>query len=393
MGKAAGHSIARSRRHRCDGAASLVVAVSLVLLAGLSALAVDYAYLHHRKAALHQAAETGALAGAAMLVRCGRDMAAVRDATVKAAQKVLRGEDSPSLAVRDSDVVFLKNGVPDAATPDQVQVTAGRTDDRGNPVRLFLGGLLGQRHVEVSTRARAGLSCSEASEDLFPMILPAGYSFDDGCDVEPGSGGDGILNAASSCEMASVLVSGYGERDVGRRMVLFPGRIGEVSPAGWYPVMGDARESGDAGHAPSGKARMGYRAALGDRVTLGGVADEAFLCGQARQRMDEDPDAYWDDAVLAVRGSRRQSPEDSPRLARVAFFDPSRPPAPGRQEAHICQFGAVFIEEVFADGRVGVRLARALAVGPHRAAAPCDPGGVGLYGVGLEPVPGNGEPD
>lgn len=361
-----------------------MVALSLVLLAGFSALAVDYTYLHHRKAALQKAAAAGALAGAAMLVRGGRDIDAARDATVRAAQKALRREDSPELAVRNSDVVFLWDGVQETAAPDQVQVTTGRTDARGNPVNLFLGGLLGQSTADVSASARAELFCSDASEDLVPMVLPAGHAWDDACDPDERRRGNGVFDTQSRCEAASVRVSTYGEQDVGRRLVLSPGRFGEMSPGGMFPVARKTQGASGAHPAVQGGIAEGYFAALGDWVAVDGEPGAAeSLCGQARLLLAEDPEAYWDEACQAVRGGRRQIPEESPRMVRVSFFDPSRPPAPGRPEVRVYQLGAVFIEELFDNGGIAVRLARAMAVAPQKDASACDPRGVGLYGVRL----------
>jgi len=369
-----------------------MVAVSLLLLAGFSALAVDYAYLHHRKAALRRAAEAGALTGAEMLVGFGRDVEAVRDATVQAAQAVLDRDDSPSLAVRDSDVVFLGGGVPDAAAPDHIQVTAGRTDARGNPVSLLLGWLLGQRNADVSVSARAGLFCAETSEGLASLILPAGYAWDDACDPDVRRRGNGVLDAGSPCESASVEIFGYGPQDVGRRLVLFPGRFGEVSPGGVFSFSEKTGGMGGPSSAPvPATIRDGSVAVLGERVAVDAGADAmALLREQARLWLGDDPGAFWDEARLAVRGSRHRNPENSPRMARVAFFDPAKAPVTERPEVRVCQLGAVFIEELREDGGVGVRLARAMALAPHGAAAVCDARGVGLYGVRLAPAIVNG---
>jgi hypothetical protein len=77
----------------------------------------------------------------------------------------------------------------------------------------------------------------------------------------------------------------------------------------------------------------------------------------------------------------------------MSFFDPSHPPALGRPEVRVCQLGAVFIEELFDNGGVAVRLTRAMAVAPQRDASTCDPRGVGLYGVRLAPWSPDGVAD
>ncbi|NDY57596.1 hypothetical protein G3N56_12725 [Desulfovibrio sulfodismutans] len=368
------------------GSASLMVALSLVLLAGFSALAVDYTYLHHRKAALQRAAEAGALMGAAMLVRGGQNIDAARDATVQAAQKALRREDFPDLAVRDSDVAFLWDVAQDTAGPDQIQVTTGRTEARGNPVNLFLGGLLGQSSADVSASARAEVFCSDASGDLALLVLPAGFTWDDACEPDARFRGNGVFDTQSGCEAASIRVSGYGEQDVGRRLVLSPGRFGEMSPGGMFPVARKALGASGASLASQARIGEGYFVTVGEWVAVDEEPNATgSLFDQARLRLAADPEAYWDEACRAVQGGRHQIQEESPRIVRMSFFDPSQPPAPGRPEVRICQLGAVFIEELFENGGVAVRLTRAMAVAPQRDASACDPRGVGLYGVRLAP--------
>jgi hypothetical protein len=389
MDKAAGKSPTFHAGASRIGATSFVVAVSLALLAGFSALAVDYVSLHHIRGALRTAAERGAVAGAGMLVDLGSDSGSVRDATVRAAQSALSREDSPELSVRASDVVFLKAGRPDDRKPDQVEVTAGRTDLRGNPVNLFMGGLLGHGQADVSARAGAGLFCCEASSGLAPLVIPAGFSWDDACDPHPQRSGNGFLDTASPCEAASVRVAGYGPADVGACLELSPGRDGVVFPGAVYAVRdGVSERNGDVAAATE-DGTPGMRVAAGDRLELLGDERAAkVLFDQAQLRLRLDPGAYWDQTANAVRGSRFASPGDSPRTARVAFFDPETAPGPGRRHARIHQLGAVFIEELREGGKVAVRLLRALAVAPQRAGAACDPDGVGLYGVELLP----GEP-
>jgi len=365
------------------GATSLVVAVSMLIIAGLSALAVDYAFLRHRRGALVAAAERGALAGAAMLVDLGEAPDAVRDATVRSAQAVLGRGDSPELTVRASDVIFLKDGKVDARNPDQVEVTAGRTQVRGNPINLFLGGLLGQRHAEVTVRARACLYCAAASGGLGPLAVPAGFSWDDACDPQSDRCGNGRLDLDSPCETASIRVAGYGPGDVGERLVLSPGQSGVLSAGAAFLVRGQETGGGMAVSSASESGGGGLFAALGDSldVASGQQAAQA-LRDLAQQRLRLDPGAYWDNAAKAVRGSRFAAPGESPRTVRMVFFDPAASSDEGRQ-VRVRQLGAVFVEDVGQDGTVGVRLVRALANGPQHAEAACDPAGVALVGVAL----------
>lgn len=381
MDKAAGDALSTRTHAGRTGAASYVVALSLLIVAGFSALAVDYAFLHHKRGTLREAARQGALAGARLLVDLGQDVGAVRDATVRATQAGLVPENTPELAVRSSDVVFLRDGRIDERNPDQVEVTAGCTAMRGNPVSLFLGGLWGQRHADVSESAGAGLYCVAASSGLGPLAVAAAFDWDDACDASPEFRNNGRLDAASSCEAESARVTGFSA--LGDRLVLSGGEDGAVGPGTAYLA-----RAGGAGGANGGTVAGGLRLAVGDRMDLAGAEESARgLRDQAAMRLRQDPGAYFDPAGMAVRGSRFASPGESPRLLRLAFFDPRDIPGPHGRKARVVHLGAVFIEELLDDGKVAVRLARGLADDPKRLDGACAVDGVGLYGVGSLPVP------
>ncbi len=369
-----------------------MVALSLALLAGFAALAVDYAFLRHKMNRLRKAAEDSSLVGAAMLVPLGAALQTVRDETVRAGQAVLDRDDSPELAIRASDVVFLHDGTAAESPPDQVEVTAGRTGARGNPVRLFLGKILGQRFADVSASGRAGLYCAGAASGMAPLAVAEKFTWDDACDPEPGRRGNGALDAQSPCETASLRVVGYGSGDVGTRIALRPGRMGLVSPGDCYVLEGAASghtETGEPGMGAYGLTslaggRQGLRVAVADELRLDPGERAARWFRQAMARYVEmDDGAFWDDFTGVVAGSRYRDPGKSPRVLRLAFFDPSRPPSPGREVVRASRLGAVFIEAVSGNGDVVGRLVRALGVSPTPAAGPCDPESVGLYGVRL----------
>jgi hypothetical protein len=126
------------------------------------------------------------------------------------------------------------------------------------------------------------------------------------------------------------------------------------------------------------------RIAVADELRLDSGEGAAGRLGQGMaRRVELDDGAFWDDIRGAVAGSRHQDPEKSPRLVRLAFFDPSGPPDLERKAIRVCRLGAVFIEAVGENGDVFARLVRALGVSPKPAAGPCDPRGVGLYGARL----------
>ncbi len=386
MGKA--EDVARGKwTFRFSGVpGSLIVAFSIALLAGFASLTVDYAFLRYTMNRLQKAAEDSALAGAAALVPLGADCKAVRDVAVRTGQAVLDRDDSPDLAVRASDVLFLQEGAMDGASPDQVEVTAGRTAARGNPVRLFLGGIMGQPFADISANARAGLYCARSSQDVAPLAIPERFAWDDACDPDQGLRGNGVCDAQSPCETASLQVLGYGDRDVGISLSLRPGSIGRLSPGTWYPARGGAFVAKGAAQAEdeAQPGPMGATLAVADELRLdSGEHAAVWLRREMARRMGLDDGAYWDDSREIIAGSRFRDSQRSPRLVRVAFFDPSRRESPGGETVRVCRLGAFFIENVRENGDVAGRFVRALAVSPKPTEGPCDPRGIGLYGARL----------
>ncbi len=365
---------------------SLIVAFSLALLAGFASLTVDYAFLRYTMNRLQKAAEDSALAGAASLVPLGVNVHAVRDTAVRTGQAVLDRDDAPELAVRASDVLFLQEGAMGGTSPDQVEVTAGRTTARGNPVRLFLGGIMGQPFADVSANARAGLFCAGSSRDVAPLAIPERFAWDDGCDPDQRLRDNGVCDAQSPCETASLQVLGYGERDVGESIALHPGSIGRLSPHTWYLARGGAFVAKAAAQAvdTAQTGPMETTIAVSDALRLDSGEHAAdWLRREMTRRMGLDDGAYWDDSRESIAGSRFRDSQRSPRLVRVAFFDPSQRESSGWETVRVCRLGAFFIEGVREDGDVAGRFVRALAVSPKPAEGPCDPRGIGLYGARL----------
>ena len=68
--------------------------------------------------------------------------------------------------------------------------------------------------------------------------------------------------------------------------------------------------------------------------------------------IDADPTAYWNDSTNSVEGSRFGL---SPRIALVPFFDPTSPPASGRNWVRVVKLGAFFLESVGPGSQVNGR--------------------------------------
>jgi hypothetical protein len=366
-----------------NGAVSVVVALSLIVLAGFGAFAVDLGYLKWKRGQMQAAADAAALAGAAALVAFGADTARIVSEAVTYGQANVLAKDNPAAAVRDTDVKIDRTG------QGYVEVTAGVTSDRGNPVNLFLGPVLGKNFADVSATARASIWCATGSHCMKPWAIPTKFTWNDKADPNKKYNGNGKLDVASPLEMASVSVQGYSAADIGTQIVIKQGdphttiAPGEYDPIDFPPTNkgkpipgGSEYQTNIAGCAGSNNTDVAVNDYLqtepGGKVgpTKAGLND----------LIAQDPGAHWDTSTQSIKGSTQTDPLSSPRVALISFYDPRDPPTSGRDSIKIYQMGAVFIEGVSGAGDVTARFINALAQSPTR-----DPAGRcgTLFGVSL----------
>ncbi|UJX42163.1 hypothetical protein K9F62_05640 [Desulfovibrio sp. JY] len=367
-----------------QGAIAVLVALSMIVLAGMATLAVDYAFLEYKRSQLQNAADAAALAGANVLVQYGTDHTQVTNTAIAYGQANLSDDDAKDLAIRDSDVAY-----PDNST---VQAVVGRTSARGNPVEMFLGRILGWNTQDLAARSSASLFCSNSSKCLKPWSPPAQFTWDDTCDPNKKYADNGQLDGESSCEMRSVEVQGYGDSDVGRQIVL---KMGDpestVTPGHYQPVdypainKGTPQTGGDeyrdniAGCTGSNNTDV----AIGDQL----LVEPGKMPGPTEQGVSaliaQDPNASWDSDSNAIINSSYSESMNSPRVALIPFYNPRYPQQSGRNSVTIYQLGAVFIEGVNGQGEVTGRFIKTMAVDPVRQTG-CDPNtAYALYGASL----------
>jgi len=389
--------MAANRRHAAwsPQAGSVVVfsALVMVVLAALATLAVDYGFLQYKRSQLQTTVDAAALAGAADLLRHGDNLAEVRATAVDYGQRNLGEQDVAASAMTMDDVEFYKGDQPAAgATPDTVRVTAGRTAERGNPVEMFLGPILGWDTQDLTAKAGAALFCSEQTRCLKPWSPPAKFDWDDACDDDKKYKDNGALDPASSCELASVEVLGYDATDMGAPIALKLGDNQDTVVAGHFQAVDyPAVNRGDPESGAS-VYRLNIAGCTGSNNAIVAQGDElqiepGNMVGPTNQGLAEliaaDPGASWDDATKSIVGSAYADPLKSPRVALIPFYDPSRPQNPGRNSIYVHQLGAVFVESSSEKGEVTGRFIRAMAVEPRRQTGACDTDSVAVYGVGL----------
>ncbi|WP_243310505.1 pilus assembly protein TadG-related protein [Fundidesulfovibrio agrisoli] len=371
---------------RQGGSVAVVVAISLVVLAGFGAFAVDLGYLKWKRGQMQAAADAGALAGAAALLSFGSNTTKIAAEAVAYGQANVLTTDKPGMAVRDQDVTVntVGNGF--------VEVTAGLTGDRGNPVALFLGPVLGKNLADVSATARAALYCVTNSRCLKPWVVPTKFTWNDAADSVKQYKNNGLLDTKSAPEMASIQVQGYSASDVGTQIVLKYGDSKDtIAPGVYNPI--DFPPVNKGNPIPGGaEYRTNISGCLGSSNTDVAVGDTlqmepGNMTGPTKQGIEDlikaDPSAKWDtstQSIVGVDSKYGPDPLNSPRVGMIAFYDPRESPSSGRDSVKVYQLGAVFIEGMDGKGDVTARFIKAMASSP----APDPAGTCGtLYGVGL----------
>lgn len=393
------NTVSAGRRTGEKGSVLVMTAVAMVVLAALATLAVDYGFLQYKRSQLQTAADSGALAGAMGLMRQGDNLTAVASTVVQFGRDNLTDQDNKDSAVTTGDVVFTKTNEASSGTvPDTVTVAVGRTRERGNPVDMFFGGLLGWDTQDLTATASASLFCSLQSKCLKPFSPPAKFTWDDTCDTNSKYKNNGKLDVDSACELSSVKVIGYGAEDTGTEIVLklsdssdtvVPGHFNAVD----YPPVNTGTP--DTGASVYRLNISGCTSSNNNVVSLGDEVqvEPGNMVGPTNQGLDDliaaDPGASWDESTNSIVGSKYGSnPLQSPRVALIPFYDPSRPQVSGRNTIYVYQLGAVFIESVSKSGEVTGRFMRAMAVDPKRdTSGTCDTESATLFGVGLSQTP------
>ena len=153
----------RNRARDESGVSLVLVALSLSVLLGMAALAVDTGMLLTARTESQRVVDAAALAGAGSLILAPGDADLARQTAIDyAAQNDVRGIVAD---VQPGDVdVELVN--------DRVRVRMFRTAERGNPIETFFARILGVHETGVATVAAAEAFPGGAVYCPLPITLP-----------------------------------------------------------------------------------------------------------------------------------------------------------------------------------------------------------------------------
>lgn len=358
-----------------QGVASLLVGLAMVAIMGLAAMAIDLGSINLKRSQLQTAADAAALAAANSLLAEGSDLDQLRRIATVYGARNLDESDKPSAALTDADIIFLKDGSPTMIDPNQVEVSVRRTADRGNPLSMSFGSIVGVPTADVVATSRAGIVGMCSSKCVKPFIVPTKFTWDDKA-APPASKyyNNGEMDAESPEEVASVVVIGYDESDLGTTIVIKPGDPQLAISPGQYnlvdlppankgnPITGaDAVNENIAGCTGSNSQ---VAVAPGDELLLEPGNSKGPVSSGVEDLISQDPYAYWDTTNNSIENSMYDDPMDSPRVCIMMFYDPSNPPVSGRNTIFVYQLGAFFVENVDSKGNVSAKFIQTVAVDP-----------------------------
>ncbi len=358
------------------GIVSIMVGFAMAAILGLAALAIDLGSVYLKRSALQTAADAGALAGANSLLAEGSDFEQLRTIVTTYAVKNMAEDDQPASALTDTDIVFMKDGVPSLDSPNQVEVTITLSADRGNPFPFTFGKVLGIPSVNLKAVSRAGIVGICSSKCVKPFVIPTKFDWDDQADI-PSSKyfNNDTMDVDSQAELDSIEVLGYDQDDVGTQIIIKPGDPSLTVAPGQYNLVdlppvnkGDPTTGANAVReniAGCTGSNGDFPVGPGDELLLEPGNSSGPVKQGTNDLIGEDPYAYWDTSTNSVEGSMHDDPLDSPRVAIMAFYDPRNPPTSGRNTITVYELGAFFIESVDSKGNVSARFMNTVAVEPE----------------------------
>jgi Flp pilus assembly protein TadG len=332
----------RIKNHVRDerGATLVFVAVSLSVLLGMAALAVDTGLLLTARAESQRVVDAAALAGAGSLALApGNEDLARQTAIDFAAQNDVRG-DAAIVLPGDVDVDLVN---------DVVRVRHFRTAARTNAIQTFFARVFG---VDESGVATVGAAQAFPGGNVFcplPITLPDRWIQGEGGSEEWDEGEGDVYFPPGEAGSVS-----YTEADIGLLFNLFPSQGGSQGSddggrfmPSWYYTWLPEPFSG----TPEIRDRI--LSCRGDPP----VAREQWLWDesgnkQAVEEAFEDliaayPDEHWDDGCNCVKNGAGERVEGSMRYRPIPMFDPRTFTLQGSgPHFEVMNFAGVWIDHV-----------------------------------------------
>jgi len=287
------------------GVVAIIVAISLTVLLGIAAFAVDVGFLFMKKSELQNVADAAALTGAAALVSyAGHQQREeeVKDIIIEYAGRNLTAQDNPEASIQMEDISFQDS--------NQIEVAVKMVEGRGTEVPLFLANILGLTSADVTATARAEYYVTNGTEKLRPWAVT--QKFTDSNRNETYDIGEPIIDYELG-EQLSLKVTDRRERDV---------EVGQCRPVDFPPINKGTPITGSDAYIYNIINGSTMMIEIGDELQ----ADPQDLDQATEQAIDGlialDPMASWDSENKTITGSTYPDPLASPRAVGIALFNP-----------------------------------------------------------------------
>lgn len=345
----------RHLRHlRSDerGSVLAMVAVSLVAVMSMMALAVDLAMLYTAHAEAQRTADAAALAGAQVyrdettLTQLQQVALVKHMAKDYAARNYVRGPTMDTTLIRATAYRDTTREVIVETNPDNrtVRVTISRQG-----IGLWFANLLGLGRSGVRASAVAQASQAGGARCLVPIAMPdlwkdnqsdannnrtwdpgEEWTYDPGLDSYQGWNG---TDRTGDTGYGSALRNPYAvgspptqySGDLGRLITIKPQRPNqEVTPSpGWFFPWRIGESKGAADYKDNFSTCNPEMTNLGTNYDL----EMGNMVGPTKQAVDDlmkqDKNATWDQSTQTVKNSQYPDWKSSPRVIKVALFDPN----------------------------------------------------------------------
>jgi Flp pilus assembly protein TadG len=354
------------------GAILIITALSLVILLGFGALALDLGFVYMKNVELQTTADAAALAGAGALVSYGKDFTKIEEKVHKIIKSNFDAQKDPSGDVAGiTTITYYKSNVLDAVDPNQVEVEVNRSETGGNSVALFLARALGFYEMELKKVARAEAYLIGGSKCLKPFAIAPVFTWDD-----TNGNGEYDFDPKKGTSETITSVALYSQADYGVQKILKMGTQNNIVPGQYNPIALPPINRGgpDPGGANYRDNLAGCGGTNNDSIVAEGdlvSTEPGNMVGPTKQGLKElidlDPGAHWVGGDIdGIVGSSYDPPTRSPRVGIVVVYDPKfGVPSPGRDDPlKVLQLIGFFIEGLNKDGDITGRIIGPMAVDP-----------------------------
>ena len=345
------------------GATLALVAVCLTGLTGVGAIAIDLGMLLKARSDAQRAAEAAALAGASAFVDFDANDPAAVDTANARARRYAKLNTVLNTRVANADIQLVQ-----VITDSQkVRVVVGRA-----AVGTWFARILGVSRVPINARAAAMVSEGAGTNCVKPLMIPDLWGEGPGPTSQDANGnrlpddtptwsfdpGQGDSYAPLS-QTGRGSQTGYGSdfrngfvdatgtayaADYGRQLVLNPKGSGAMGPNEFDMWTFPGDNSGTSGLLNRIENCDPREADVGDPFLVA-PGTRPPVAGAIQDLIDRDPGAWWNNGTVA--GSSAGDWRESPRVIKVAIFDPNQiSQIQGRGEVTFNNFGLLFLENV-----------------------------------------------